>query len=219
MNKKKFAFVSDFDGTLTHKDFYQMIIDDYLGEKGEILYKAWRRNEFKDRDFLHQIYSSINRNEAEILEDILRIEWDETADYVIDAIHQAGGDFIILSAGTSYYIERLLEHKGLQHIKVYSNPGEYREYGIHLSIDETSPFFSDIYGIDKSKVLTEIKKQYDYVYYAGDSAPDIPPCTLADTCFAKSALQEMLHEKGIPFIPMTSYKDIGTVLKAKGVIV
>ncbi len=196
-----------------------MIIDDYLGEKGEILYKAWRRNEFKDRDFLHQIYSSINRNEAEILEDILRIEWDETADYVIDAIHQAGGDFIILSAGTSYYIERLLEHKGLQHIKVYSNPGEYREYGIHLSIDETSPFFSDIYGIDKSKVLTEIKKQYDYVYYAGDSAPDIPPCTLADTCFAKSALQEMLHEKGIPFIPMTSYKDIGTVLKAKGVIV
>lgn len=218
MNNKQFAFISDFDGTLTHKDFYQMIIDDYLGEEGEALYKAWRRKEYKDRDFLHKIYSSMNRNEDEILEDIIRIEWDQEADRVIEAVKNAGGDFVILSAGTSYYIERLLKQKGISDIKVYSNPGEYKEKGIHLVIDENSPYFSDIYGIDKAKVVAELKKQYPYVYYAGDSAPDIPPCKLADICFAKSKLQEMLRAEGIDFIPMKNYKDIEAALKAKGVL-
>ena len=59
MEHKKFAFISDFDGTLTHKDFYQMIIDEYLGEEGKELYKAWRRNEYKDKDFLHKIYDRL----------------------------------------------------------------------------------------------------------------------------------------------------------------
>ena len=83
MERRKFAFISDFDGTLTNKDFYQMIIDEYLGEEGKELYKAWRRNEYKDKDFLHKIYSSINRDENEILEDILKIEWDKNADKII----------------------------------------------------------------------------------------------------------------------------------------
>lgn len=218
MNDKKFVFISDFDGTLTHKDFYQMIIDDYLGEEGEALYKAWRRKEYKDRDFLHKIYSSMNRSEEEILEDIIRIEWDDSAECVIEAIKKTGGDFVILSAGTSYYIERLLQQKGISGIKIYSNPGEYKEKGIHLVIDEKNPYFSDVYGIDKGKVVAELKEKYPYVYYAGDSAPDIPPCKLANTCFAKDKLQEMLKEEGVDFIPMNSYKDIEAALKAKGVL-
>ena len=143
MEHKKFAFISDFDGTLTNKDFYKMIIDEYLGEEGKELYKAWRRNEYKDKDFLHKIYSSINRDEDEILEDILKIEWDKNADKVIQKVKEAGGDFIILSAGTSYYIDRLLKEKGLSDIKVYSNPGEYKNRGIHLNIDENNPYTSE----------------------------------------------------------------------------
>ena len=218
MSDKKFIFISDFDGTLTHKDFYQMIIDDYLGKHGQDLYEAWRRKEYKDRDFLHKIYSSMNRNEEEILEDILRIEWDEAASEVIQAIRKAGGEFVILSAGTSYYIERLLESKGLSDIKVYSNPGIYKNGGIHLDIDEEGIYFSDQYGIDKAKVVADLKNQYPYVYYAGDSAPDIPPCKLADTCFAKDKLQEMLRDEGVDFIPISDYRDIKKVLREKGVI-
>ena len=44
---KKFVFVSDFDGTLTEKDFYQMIIEDRLGEMGKALFDAWKRKEYK----------------------------------------------------------------------------------------------------------------------------------------------------------------------------
>ncbi len=218
MEHKKFAFISDFDGTLTHKDFYQMIIDAYLGEEGKELYKAWRKSEYKDKDFLHKIYSSINRDEGEILEDILKIEWDKSADKVIQKIREAGGDFIILSAGTSYYIDILLKEKGLSNIKVYSNPGEYKDRGIHLKIDKNNPYYSEVYGIDKGKVVADLKRKYSYVYYAGDSAPDIPPCKLADICFAKGKLQGMLQEEGVNFIPMSDYSDIEKSLFEKRVI-
>ena len=218
MEHKKFAFISDFDGTLTHKDFYQMIIDEYLGEEGKELYKAWRKSEYKDKDFLHKIYSSINRDEGEILEDILKIEWDKSADKVIQKIREAGGDFIILSAGTSYYIDILLKEKGLSNIKVYSNPGEYKDRGIHLKIDKNNPYYSEVYGIDKGKVVADLKRKYSYVYYAGDSAPDIPPCKIPDICFAKGKLQGMLQEEGVNFIPMSDYSDIEKSLFEKRVI-
>ena len=51
MEHKKFAFISDFDGTLTHKDFYQMIIDEYLGEEGKDYTKHGVRVNIKIRIF------------------------------------------------------------------------------------------------------------------------------------------------------------------------
>ena len=194
MENRKFVFVSDFDGTLTNRDFYQMIIDDYLGEEGYNLFNEWKENKYKDRDFLNEIYDSINRDEKEILKDVLRIEWDNSADGVIEKIQDAGGEFIILSAGTSYYIEKFLIGKGLSKIKVYSNLGEDKNKGIHLKVDENKPYYSDVYGIDKGKVNSYLKEKYPYVYYVGDSLSDIISCKVADECFAKGALQQMLRD-------------------------
>lgn len=218
MSHGEFVFVSDFDGTLTEKDFYQMMIDDYLGDVGQTLYKEWRQGLHLDKDFLGKIYSTINREEDEILKDILRIEWDESAHEFIQKVRQCGGEFIILSAGTSYYIERLLKEKGLSDVKVYSNPGIYKDKGIHLQIDKNSLYYSERYGIDKAKVVEDLKKQYTHVYYAGDSAPDILPCKIADMAFAKGSLQEMLRAENIDFVPIKSFKDVATILIEKGVL-
>lgn len=218
MSHGEFVFVSDFDGTLTKKDFYQMMIDDYLGDAGQTLYKEWRQGLHLDKDFLGKIYSTINREEDEILKDILRIEWDESAHEFIQKVRKCGGEFIILSAGTSYYIERLLKEKGLSDVKVYSNPGIYKDKGIHLQIDKNSLYYSERYGIDKAKVVEDLKKQYTHVYYAGDSAPDILPCKIADMAFAKGSLQEMLRAENIDFIPIKSFKDVATILTEKGVL-
>lgn len=218
MSHGEFVFVSDFDGTLTEKDFYQMMIDDYLGDAGQTLYKEWRQGLHLDKDFLGKIYSTINREEDEILKDILRIEWDESAHEFIQKVRQCGGEFIILSAGTSYYIERLLKEKGLSDVKVYSNPGIYKDKGIHLQIDKNSLYYSERYGIDKAKMIEDLKKQYTHVYYAGDSAPDILPCKIADMAFAKGNLQEMLRAENIDFVPIKSFKDVATILIEKGVL-
>ena len=215
---KSFAFISDFDGTLTQKDFYQMIIDDFLGEMGISLYQAWQRKEYKDKDFLNRIYSAVDMEEKELIEYILKIEWDSSANKVIKKIKANGGDFIILSAGTSYYIQHILKKQDLEDVKVYSNPGVYKNRGLYLDIDKEGIYYSEVYGIDKGKVVQDLSTQYEYIYYVGDSAPDIPACKLADVAFAKGRLQDLLKEQNVSFIPITSYKDIEKYLNKEGVI-
>jgi len=130
----------------------------------------------------------------------------------------AGGEFVILSAGCSYYIEPILRKQNLKHIKVYSNPGIYQNRGIDLKIDKDSPYFSDVYGIDKHKVICDLKNQFDKVYFAGDSAPDTLPSRMADITFAKGRLQEILEEENTPFIAVNSFKDIEACLVQKGIL-
>lgn len=215
---KSFAFVSDFDGTLTKKDFYKIIIDDYLGDKGQTLYQEWREGLYEDQAFLETIYRSINLEESKILEDIVNLKWDESAPYFIQQVEKKGGTFIILSGGTNYYIDSFLKAKGLSHIQVYAHSGIYKNKGIHLQIDKQNPYYSEKYGMDKAKVLIDLKKQYTKVYYAGDSATDLPACQVADLAFAKGKLPDLLATKNIPFIPFDSFQDILLVLIQKGLL-
>ena len=218
MQHDKFAFISDFDGTITERDFYKIVIDKYLPEMGKEPLTAWLNKEYTDRDFLNMVFSNINISEEQLLQEILQIPMDTTAFDVIKAIQDAGGTFVILSAGTSYYIQPLLEHYGLKNVIVYSNLGEYKDGGIHLVTDEKAPFYSDFYGINKEKVVKFLKKQFPAIYYAGDSAPDINPCKHADIAFAKGALQGMLDRQHIDYVPITKYQEIYDVLKEKGVL-
>lgn len=216
---KSFTFVSDFDGTLTEKDFYKIIIDDYLGDKGRTLYEEWRKGYLEDQVFLETIYGSINLEETKLLEDIQNLKWDESAFHFIQKVEEAGGTFIILSGGTSYYIDLFLKAKGLSHIPVYAHPGVYKNKGIHLKIDKCSPYYSEKYGMDKAKVLKMLKQRYSHVYYAGDSATDVPACKIVDLAFAKGKLQDLLATANTPFIPFNTYQDIYLTFTQMGLLI
>ena len=216
MENKKFALVSDFDGTLTNKDFYQMIRDDYLGEEGNKLFNEWEENKYNYKDFLDKLCDAINENDSHILEEVLKIEWDNTADKVIKKIEKSGGEFVILSHGTGYYIQKLLYEKELFKVKLYSNE-ECNEIE-NLSMKKKELRYSFGNGIDKVKIINYLKEKYPYIYYVGDSLSDIVPCKLADECFAKGALQHMLSDQKVDFIPINNFSDIEKYLIEKGVI-
>lgn len=209
---KKFIFISDFDGTMTERDFYHIVIDRYLGDAGKQLYHKWKAGEYKDVDFLGTVFQSMNRDENEIFQDILSIKLDEHIKEFVARVRLYGGEFLVLSAGTRYYIDILLQQYGMGEISVISNPGVYSNYGIHMSADRQSPFFSERYGVDKELVVKEYKKHYSKIYYAGDSEPDLKAALQADLIFAKGDLQVLLREKGCEFIPIASFKEIDEYL-------
>jgi 2-hydroxy-3-keto-5-methylthiopentenyl-1-phosphate phosphatase len=212
---KKWAFVSDFDGTITKKDFYHIVIEKYF-EEGKKLYKQWKSEEIKDIDFLSAVFSSINQEEDIIIDDIKSIEIDEGVPDFIKKVQQNNGDFFILSAGTDYYIQHLLDHYGVEGVKVFSNEGYYKDKNVHLNIDSDHPHYSERYGIDKEKVITELKKEYDTVYFAGDSEPDSHPAKAADLTFAFGQLQQLLRDKPLSHIEVDSFKEIDEYLQKDG---
>lgn len=216
---KEFIFISDFDGTMSERDFYHIIMDKYLGDRGRELYASWKADEMLDVEFLSTVFTSMNRTEEEIDEDILSIKLDEYISTFIEQIKVAGGDFLILSAGSNYYIERLLAFQGIHGIEIISNDGKYENKGITLiPPDKQHPFYSQRYGIDKAQVVQSLKQKYKKVYYAGDSGPDVNAALLADVAFAKGQLITLLQEKEVEYVPFEYFTQVEDVLKKNGVI-
>ncbi len=215
---KEFVFISDFDGTLTDRDFYKMVMDRFPENKGREVISSWKNGEIGVFEFLDIVFSTINRSVEEIDNLVLEIPFDKNAKGFIDSIKKAGGDFMILSAGTGYYIEKIFKHYGIDGIQVISNKGEYREGAIHMTADTNSPYYSESYGIDKSLAVEYYKKQYKKVYYAGDSEPDLKAALKADTVFARNGLQKMLSSREHPYIAVDNFDQIGNYLNEMGVI-
>lgn len=214
---KKWAFVSDFDGTISKQDFYWLVIEKYFPE-GQELYKKWKAGELLDIDFLKEVFLSIHQDEEKIINDIVSIAIDDYVPTFFKNVQNNNGDVYILSAGTDYYIHHLLKDYNIKNVKVLSNPGFFHEKNVHLNIDENHRHYSKRYGIDKSKVIEDLKKEYENVYFIGDSEPDSHPAVYADITFAKDALQEILEEKGVSFVPVETFKEVEIYLQEKGVM-
>ncbi|KGP73447.1 MtnX-like HAD-IB family phosphatase [Pontibacillus yanchengensis] len=214
---KKWAFVSDFDGTISNKDFYWVVIEKYFPE-GEELFKKWKAGQMKDIDFLSTVFSSINQDEEQIIKDILDIPIDAYVPSLIHHVQQNGGDVYILSAGTDYYIHHILKKYDIQNVTVLSNEGYYHKQNVHMNIDPEHRHYSERYGIDKSKVIQELQTEYETVHFVGDSEPDSHPAVYADLTFAKDALQHILEAKNVPFIPVNDFTEVEKTLIQKGFI-
>jgi Haloacid Dehalogenase superfamily, subfamily IB, phosphoserine phosphatase-like/2,3-diketo-5-methylthio-1-phosphopentane phosphatase len=121
----------------------------------------------KDVEYLGYVFKNIRRSEEQIYEDIMRISIDSYVKEFIRNIRIEGGDFIVISSGTSYYIDKIFEKSGINGVEIYWNKGLFKDNGIHFVLDEKNQFYSEIYGIDKSKVVKKLKEKYDKVFYAG----------------------------------------------------
>ncbi len=216
---KKFAFVSDFDGTLSSKDFYHIIIEKYLGNEGKELYKEWKKTKKINVEFLNKIFGAINLSEREIFDEIIQIALDKYAKDFIDNVRKNGGDFYVVSAGTSYYIKILLEHFEIKDVPVISMEGAYSNGGIKITPDSNSEYFSEVFGLDKRKVIESIKKDYDYIIFAGDSEPDLEAAKAADLVYARSELADLLDKENAEFTTLLDFKQIEKDLIEKGILV
>ena len=213
---KKFAFVSDFDGTLTSRDFYHIVIDKYLQDWGRSFYEEWKKTKKINVEFLNIIFGAMSKTEDEINKEIHQLPFDPNAKEFINKVKANGGDFYILSAGTSYYIEIYLKYVGLSDVRVISMPGKYKDGGIEIAPDKSSPYFSEVFGLDKSKVINELKEEYEKVFFAGDSEPDLAAARAADIAFAKAGLKDMMSKERGSFIPFENYKNIEEYLIREG---
>lgn len=204
---KDYIFVSDFDGTMTERDFYLIVMDKYQRDWPK-LSAQWHNDEITTFEFLAAVFASIDMEEEQVIKDILSIKFDAGVLPFVDQVKATGGDFAVLSAGADYYIKKVLSHHGVEDVIVLSNKGVYETKGIKMTADEQSPFYSRLYGIDKGAVIRELKKDYKKVYFAGDSSPDVPAALGADVAFARKELARILAKDNKEFIPYTSFAAI-----------
>lgn len=214
---KDWIFISDFDNTMSEKDFYHIVIDGYIGQEAVDFYKntkaAYDQGARIGIDFLNKIlgWRKFSRSEHDEMLDLVAIDQDSKAFYKF--IQSKEGDFLILSAGFDYYIHETLKRNGMEDVPVITNPGVFERDIFEIRPDVKSLYYSELYGIDKGLVVKDFQSKYKKVYFYGDSEPDYHAAIHADVVFAKDELYEMMTRHNKSCYHVDSYKDIMKIMK------
>jgi 2-hydroxy-3-keto-5-methylthiopentenyl-1-phosphate phosphatase len=212
MNK---IFISDYDGTISDKDFYSLLAEHYIPADTPDYFAQYREGRITHFEAM-AAYFAFAPTEEHQLEELLaasQVDPDLTASVAL--LEQAGWELWVVSAGSSWYVERVLRRAGVPE-PVYSNPGRIeRGRGLVLEkLDSASPYHSPSIGVDKSAVVRHALDVAETVAFAGDGPPDLEPALLVqpNLRFARGFLAEALRERGEQFRPFSRWSEIAREL-------
>ena len=214
MQKK--ALVSDFDGTITKKDFFWIVVDELLTPEDVKPWQLYLKGEITHIEALRRIFAKIRLTPEEFHDFILSMQIQDGFLETIDFCSKNGIDFFIVSAGADYYIKLILEHNNLLNkVTLFSNKSIYcQNKGLQiLPADEQAQFYSYNYGINKKTVVESIMQKYHPCIFAGDGGPDIEAAQTANYVFARERLLELCEELNIKATKFDSYCDILNYLR------
>jgi 2-hydroxy-3-keto-5-methylthiopentenyl-1-phosphate phosphatase len=208
------ALVSDFDGTITQRDVYSLIAERCMPQPPADYFARYRQHRLTHFEAMAAYFAHAPTDEAAFDELLEATEPDPALSNAVRRLQAASWDLIIVSAGSTFYIDRVLGRAGVRAI-VHANPGRLeRGRGLVLEPPQSSPFFSADVGIDKAAVVRDACARYEQVAFAGDGPPDVPAALIVPPGlrFARGFLAEELRRRNEGFRPYTRWSDIAEVL-------
>jgi 2,3-diketo-5-methylthio-1-phosphopentane phosphatase len=209
--------VSDFDGTITDNDFYALILERHMGLASPDYWARYRTGEITHFEAMKLIFSHAPSDPAQLEDLLASTHPDPEFGAAARRLRDAGWDLTVVSAGSSWYIDRILERSGVS-ASVHANPGAIRNgQGLVLELPRDSPFFSAQIGIDKSAVVKDALANYEQVAFAGDGPPDIAPALLVgpEMRYARGFLAEELARRKEQYQQYRRWPDIADALLAR----
>jgi 2-hydroxy-3-keto-5-methylthiopentenyl-1-phosphate phosphatase len=204
------VLVSDFDGTMTRRDFFKLAIQQLLPPDGPDHWSDYRAGQITHFEALRLYFAEIRATEAEVIAVVDQMELDPGLPQALSDLQRAGWKVVVTSAGCDWYIRRLLAQAGVA-LEIHSNPGRFVPgLGLWMEMPIGSPFLSPTLGIDKAQAVRHILQQGSAVAFAGDGFPDEEAAMLvpAELRFARNDLANVLARKGESFQPFDTWSQI-----------
>ncbi len=206
--------VTDFDGTITENDVYSLVIDRYLPSGAPDIWGAYLSGKLTHFEAMARYLEYFPTDPAAVERLLEATNPDPGLAEAVQRLHDGGWEVVIVSAGSSWYIERILGKAGVR-VPVHSNPGRIEpNRGLVLELPRESPYFHAGIGIDKSAVVRDGLARYRQVAYAGDGPPDLEPSLLVEgrLRFARGWLANELQRRNLPYRPYRHWSDIAPAL-------
>ncbi len=202
--------ITDFDGTLASRDFFDLIIERHDPPGAREGWQGFLSGELTLSEGLGAVFSAWRTDEAgaEALVEALAPA-PGTAE-AVRRLQAAGWEIAIASAGCGWYIERLLAQLNLT-LKVHASPGVFApETGLLMSPDPTDPYFHPKSGIDKPVVVRDALQRDPIVAYAGDSTTDRAGAMMVapERRFVTGWLQRQMATEGVPHVAFEAWPEI-----------
>lgn len=211
--------VSDFDGTLTRHDFYQLVMDRLIPPGTPSFWQRYVDGRITHFDALRLTFEAAEPGESGLDEVVRCMELEPELAPELRSLRAAGWEVVVVSAGCLWYIDRLLGAAGVT-LEVHANPGRVVDGRLAMEWPTGSPYFSAQTGIDKAAVVRAALDGGRTVAFAGDGPPDLDPALLVppELRFARrgKALAEALAARGEPFRPFDRWAEVAGALRADG---
>lgn len=210
------VLVTDFDGTMTKYDFFNLVREQLLPAGTPNFwaeYRAGRRTHFEG---LQGYFAAIRADEQQVLQMVDSMEFDPGIPAAIAALRQANWEIVIASAGCQWYIDYLLKKHGVA-VTVFSNPGRFvNGQGLLMELPVDRPHFSPTVGVDKAGIMQHYVQQGYTVAFAGDGFPDEPAARLAPAPrrFARGDLAQALSQQHEAYLPYANWSEVAARLLA-----
>ena len=206
--------VSDFDGTMTKHDFFDLARRDLPSAADHDYWQDYVAGRITHFEALAGIFGSIRADWAGIEKVLADMQLDPTLKESVARLRAAGWEIVVASAGCGWYIERLLRKAGVE-LEVHANPGEFApETGLKLALPTASPYFKRETGIDKPAIVRAALARDPNAVFAGDGRPDLAPASLVkpQRRFATGWLAHHLKNTGEDFRPFETWSQIAAAL-------
>src|SRR6516162_7651433 len=208
-------FVSDYDDTITAKDFYLLLAERYVPADTPDYFAQYREGRITHFEAMAAYFAFVPTEEQQLEELLAASQADLDLGAAAALLQRAGWELLVVSAGSSWYVERVLRRAGVT-ATVYSNPGRIEKgRGLVLEkLDPSSQYHSASVGVDKSAVVRHALHVAGMVAFAGDGPPDLQPALLVrpELRFARGFLADALRERGEAFRPFSRWSQIAREL-------
>lgn len=213
MERNNKILISDFDGTMTERDFFRIALS-RLPPAAAAPWERYEQGQISHFDALAEIFSGLQVDQQEFEAMLEEMLVEEGLAEACDCLQRGGWSLVIASAGCSLYIERILSRAGVKAV-IHANPGELVPgSGLVMKAPQQSPFFTAATGIDKVAVVRHYLEQGFDTAFAGDGRPDLAPALLLPPGrrFARGWLAEELERRCEPFVRFERWRDIAGCL-------
>ena len=211
------VFFSDFDGTLTDVDFYELVLERMQPALKEDPIPLFRAGDITLFEVLDRIFGAIQLTEDEVIALLSELKPDPQLAEDFDRLADAGWELHVVSAGSSWYIERLFEQVGVRApVSIHANPGRFEPgRGLVMSRPDDPRVTRHDIGIDKAAVVRLFSDGAETIAFAGNSAPDLPAARIATERFAREPLGGLLRAEGLPYSPFERWHAVAQKLLEK----
>ncbi|MDR3632452.1 MAG: HAD-IB family phosphatase [Isosphaeraceae bacterium] len=210
------VLVTDFDGTLTRHDFFQLARDQLLPPHTPDFWAEYNSGRLTHFEALREIFKAAEGGPPALIGIARRMGLEPNLRAEIDALRAAGWRVVVASAGCDWYIRFLLGEAGVS-LDVHANPGRIEGDRLIMELPEHSPFLSRQIGIDKGAIVRSELKGGGTVAFAGDGLPDLEPALLVDPClrFARGLLATELARRGEAYRSFDRWSDVARAVLAE----
>jgi 2,3-diketo-5-methylthio-1-phosphopentane phosphatase len=208
------VLVSDFDGTMTRHDFYQLAIASLVPADTPDFWAEYRAGAITHFEALRSYFATIRASEEAVLAVVARMELDPDLPLAVESLQQARWRVVVASAGCAWYVDWLLATARVE-LEVFANPGRFEAgKGLIMEMPGRSAYWSPMLGVDKASVVRAHLAAGNEVAFAGDGFPDVDAARLvaADLRFARGDLADVLRSEGLAFHSFAHWHEIARTL-------